>query len=392
MYHDGDQRILVRFPMLLSASVITAFESLDDPRVKRCQRHVLIDIVTIAICAVIANADSWTDIEAYGQAKESFLRQFLILPNGIPSHDTFSRVFAQIDPIKFQTCFLEWIRHLRTIMKNDIIAIDGKTSRRTGDTGIDLSPLHMISAWSTSNQLILGQWRTDEKSNEITAIPQLLDVLDIEKCTVTIDAMGCQTALVEQIRENNADYMISCKENQKRLHADIKSCFENITMQQEGLLPFDYHETISEGHGRHEVRKCWTMSDLTMIRDREKWKDLTSIVMIKSERTIDSKTTEATRYYISSLSSDAARAAHTVRSHWEVENKVHWVLDVVFHDDGSRARIDNSAHNFVILRHIALNLVKQENSLKKSFRQKRLRAGWDDTYLKKIICAGTDEE
>lgn len=341
--------------------------------------------MTIAICAVISNADGWTDIEAYGRAKESFLRQFLELPSGIPSHDTFARVFAKLDPIAFQRCFVRWVDAIRDKLPGDVVAIDGKTSRRTHDATIDLSPLHIVSAWSSANRLVLGQVRVDTKSNEITAIPLLLDMLDLKGCLVTIDALGCQTAIADKIIAQEADYVLACKGNQERIHTDVEQLFTTLRSAEQPAGVLDYLKLTSEGHGRREVREVWTTAHLETLRDRERWIKLQSVACVRSERTSAGETTVETRFYLSSAASNAERLANAIRSHWGVENQVHWVLDVVFADDASRVRINHSAHNLAIIRHIVLNMLRQETTLKSSLRQKRLRAGWDDTYLIKVL-------
>jgi len=371
--------------MNLETSISHYFGHLPDPRIDRCKLHPLIDIITITICAFISNADGCEDIEAYGRAKEPLLRQFLELPHGIPSHDTFERVFARLDPSAFQHCFLNWVAHIRTKLPGDIVAIDGKTSCGTRDVAIDLSPLHLVSAWSAANALVLGQLRTSEKSNEITAIPLLLEVLDITGCIVTIDAMGCQRAIVEKIIEKEADYVITCKANQAHLHDDIEALFARILPISRELTDLTYYQTIDEQHGRREIREYWSTAQLDSLRTKERWNGLQSVTMVRSERQTSTGTTTEIRYFISSLPNDVQRMAHAIRTHWTIENQLHWVLDVVFHEDDSRARIGNLASNLAVIRHITLNMLRQETSLKKSVRQKRLRAGWDDTYMLKVF-------
>jgi predicted transposase YbfD/YdcC len=371
--------------MELETSISRHFGHLPDPRIERCKLHKLIDILTITICAVISNADGCEDIEAYARAKEPLLRQFLELPNGIPSHDTFERVLARLDPNAFQRCFLSWVAHIRTKLPGDVVAIDGKTACGTHDAAIDLSPLHLISAWSSANSLVLGQLRTSDKSNEITAIPLLLDILDIEGCIVTIDAMGCQTAIVEKIIEKDADYVITCKGNQEHLHEDIEILFARLLQQALPLTDLTHHQTITEQHGRREIRDFWSTAQLSSLRTKERWKGLQSVAMVRSERQTSKGSTTETRYFISSLPNDAQRIAQAIRTHWTIENQLHWVLDVVFHEDDSRLRIGNAAQNLAVIRHMSLNMLRQETSYKKSVRQKRLRAGWDDTYMLKVL-------
>lgn len=300
-------------------------------------------------------------------------------------------MFAKLDPASFQSCFLQWVDAIRTKLPGDAVAIDGKTSRRTRDTPIDLSPLHIVSAWSHANHLVLGQVRVDEKSNEITAIPLLLDLLDIKGCLVTIDALGCQTAIAAKIIEREADYVLACKANHEHLYADIQELFASCRAAQAAVPGFDYFKTLEEGHGRREVREVWTTATLESVRDRERWAGFQSAALVRSERTIAGVTSVEHRFYISSAPSDAQRLGSAIRQHWGIENQVHWVLDVVFADDQSRLRIDHSAHNMAIIRHIVLNMLRQETSLKTSLRQKRLRAGWDDTYVLKVLRVELDQ-
>lgn len=367
------------------------FANLPDPRIDRCKQHQLIDIITIAICAVISNADGWLDIEAYGRAKETFLRQFLDLPHGIPSHDTFGRVFARLDPSAFQAAFLAWVDTIRAKLPGDVVAIDGKTDRRTHDRAIDLSPLHIVSAWSCANRLVLGQVRVDEKSNEITAIPLLLQLLDLTDCIVTIDAMGCQVAIAEQIVDQEADYLLACKANQPQLSMDVEQLFTTILQHPPDPTTLDYCTITSERHGRRELREYWSTDQLDTIRDRARWPLLRSVAMVRSTRTDQRGTSVETRHYISSLPIGATRVADAIRQHWGIENPVHWVLDVVFAADESRARIGHAAHNQAIIRHIVLNMIRHETTLKTSLRQKRLRAAWDDAYALKVLQSNPQE-
>lgn len=364
-----------------STSLSRHFADVPDPRIDRCKHHKLIDIISIAICAVLSSADGWTDIEAYGHAKRTFLQQFLELPCGIPSHDTFARVFARLNPTAFQNAFLAWVDTIRAKLPGDVIAIDGKTERRTHDRAIALSPLHLVSAFSAANHLVLGQVRVDSKSNEITAIPLLLSLLDISDCIVTIDAMGCQVAIAEQIVAQGGDYVLACKGNQPQLMRDVERIFAE-PIEEDHL---DRCIITNDGHGRQERREYRSCDQVKDIVDYTRWPHLRSVVMVHSTRTSDGITSEETRYYISSLPLGAERIADAIRQHWGIENRVHWVLDVVFAADDSRARIGNSAHNLAIIRQLVLNVLRQETTLKTSVRQKRLRATWDDAYALKVL-------
>lgn len=365
------------------------FGGLEDPRVERSQRHQLLDMVTVAICAVIGGADNWVEVESFGRAKLTWFQQFLELPNGIPSHDTFGRVFARLDGQQFESCFLEWIDAVREITAGQVIALDGKTLRRSHDKTLGKGAIHMVSAWASANRLVLGQVKVDEKSNEITAIPKLLAALTISGCIVTIDAMGCQQKIAQQIIEQQADYVLAVKENQGHLHEDIKELFAYAhEINFEGVTGRDYHKTVNKGHGRIEIRECWTLTDpefLVYVRNRSAWAGLHTLAMVKAERRVGDKTSCEVRYYISSLPGQAEPVLEAVRSHWGIENQVHWILDVAFREDESRIRKGKAAQNFAIIRHIALNLLKHENTAKCGIKAKRLKAGWDENYLLNVL-------
>lgn len=365
-------------------SIPKHFAHLSDPR-RDNKRHKLVDIITIAICAVICNANTFEHICEFGQAKCEWFKKFLALPHGIPSTDTFERVFARIDPQEFKTCFMEWIQAISQLTKGEVVAVDGKTLRRSHDQNNGKSAIHMVSAWACANGLVLGQIKTEEKSNEITAIPQLLRTLDIQGCIVTIDAMGCQKRISGTIVEKGADYVFSLKGNQSNLHDDVKLYFQNQKNNDFKDVSFDYHETIDAEHGKIEIRKYWTVSDIDWLQGKENWTNLETICMVERERQFKNKTENETSYYIGSLSNNAKLFANAVRSHWRVENSLHWVLDVSFREDESRIRKDHAPDNFAVLRHIALNMIKRETSLKKSIKSKRLRAGWDNDYLLKVL-------
>jgi predicted transposase YbfD/YdcC len=369
------------------ATITEHFSNLEDPRSSN-RWHLLFEIIVIAICAAICGADSWTDVELFGKSKYKWFKQFLELPHGIPAHDTFGRVFALLDTEQFQACFVEWVSAISEVFQGQIIAVDGKTLRRSHDKATGKQALQMVSAWAAQNRLVLGQMKVDEQSNEITAIPELLTLLEIEGCIVTTDAIGCQKAIAQTIVDQNADYVLAVKENQGHLYETFQDLFQYPAEMV--AVGCDYHKTVNKGHGRIEVRECWTTSDpdyLHYISDQlSEWPGLRSLVMVKSERSIvDGETTTKSRYFISSLDSDANLALHAVRTHWEIENKVHWVLDIAFREDDCRVRKENGAENFAILRHIALNLLKKEKSLKCGIKAKRKMAGWDHDYLLKVL-------
>jgi predicted transposase YbfD/YdcC len=369
-------------------STITGyFSELEDPRDDN-RRHLLGDIIVIAICAAICGADSWTDVELFGEAKEKWFKDFLELPHGIPSHDTFGRVFARLNAEEFQRGFREWIAAVEERTQGQVVALDGKQLRRSHDKSLGKKAIYMVSAWASENGLVLGQRKVDDRSNEITAIPQLLDLLEVSGCIVTTDAMGCQTAIAEKAIENNADYVLVVKENQKLLFKTLRGLFNDA--QELHWVDCDYHKTVNKGHGRIEVRECWTTSDpeyLQYIGLLAEWKGLQSIAMIQAERRVGEKTSVKQRYFISSLESNAQRLLHAARTYWEIENKLHWVLDLAFREDECRVRKGKGAQNLAVLRHIALNLLRRESTSKLSIRAKRLKAGWDHAFLLKVLTA-----
>lgn len=367
-------------------TLIEHFSSITDPRIDRTKLHKLIDILVIAICATICGAETWEEFELFGQAKHDWFKTFLQLPNGIPSHDTFRRVLARIDPDQFRQCFLNWVRSVYEITQGQVIAIDGKQPRGSRDRRAGKSAINMVSAWANENRLVLGQVKTDEKSNEITAIPQLLEMLEVAGCIVTIDAIGCQTEIARKIVEKEADYVLAVKGNQGNLFEDVVGYFDWALKNRFNETSYTHHETIDGEHGRLEVRRYYASEDIEWVRNKAEWQGLQSIAMVESERTIEGEgTSHERRYYISSMAANARSLGKAIREHWSVENGLHWVLDVEFGEDASRIRKDHGPENMTVLRHIALNLLKQDKSLKVGIKSKRLKAGWDERYLLKVL-------
>jgi len=361
-------------------NLMSIFGSIEDPRSHINQLHNLVDILLIGIISVICGAETWKQMIEFANSKEEFLRKFLELPNGIPSEDTINRVFSSIDSSQFETCFIDWVNSISNLLKGQVIAIDGKTIRGAKSKG-KKSPVHMVSAWANQNNLVLGQVRVNEKSNEITAIPELIDKLFIEGNIITIDAMGTQTDIADKIIENKADYILAVKENQPQLLEGIKDEFR-FSRDIETDTDVDF------GHGRIETRTCSVISDFQFIEDDNKWNKLQQIIKIESVREFknsDKQPEKATRYYIASLVDTAANYQKNIRSHWGVENKLHWTLDVVFSEDASRKRNNNAAQNYSILLKIALNLLRNEKTEKQGIAGKRLKAGWNEDYLLKVL-------
>ena len=372
----------------MSSKVVISdyFSQLEDSRQEQGKRHQLLEVITIAVCAIIAGGEGWTDMELFAQTKADWLGSFLVLKHGLPSDDTFRRVFEGIDPEKFQKCFMEWIAKVQELTSGQVIPIDGKTVKGSRKKGSKRA-IHMVSAWATSNKVVLGQVKVDDKSNEITAIPELLDLLCIRGCIVTIDAMWCQTEIAQKIIDGGGDYLLAVKKNQGRLYEDIDWLFKLANDDNYAQDGFDQEKTVDKGHGRLEIRRCWTITDkewLTYIRDRARWTQLNTVIKVEATRSQDKPRKPEVRYYICSALAPAKQLLAATRSHWGIENEVHWVLDVLFKEDATRIQEQNSSQNLVVLRHIALNVLRQDKS-KLSLRQKRLKATWNITYLQKLL-------
>ena len=367
------------------------FAGLTDPRVERTRVHRLGELVTIALCAILCGANDWVAVETFGRTKEAWLRTFLALPGGIPSHDTFGRVFARLNPTEFQQCFVAWVQALLGEPPGQVVAVDGKTLRGSADRAHGRDAVHLVSAWATASRLVLGQEATTAKSNEITAIPRLLRLLALEGCVVTIDAMGCQTAIAAQVQAQGADYVLALKGNQPTLLRTVRAAF--AAQDPPDPAPWrpaeqDQAQTLDKGHGRLERRRYRALSDpdlLACLDPTGAWPGLRSVVQVQAERRRGEQRTVEARYYLASLPPDAAALGQAIRDHWGVENDLHWVLDVQFREDACVVRVGEGAHTFAILRQLALNLLRQERTHRGSLATKRFRAALDDTYLGRLL-------
>jgi predicted transposase YbfD/YdcC len=375
-------------------SLVEHFKDLADPRVDRTKDHALIDVLVIAICTLLCGGEGFNDMEDFGKAKQEWFKTFLKLAHGIPAHDTFNRVFAALDPEGFLECFLRWTQSLRQAVHQEIVAVDGKALRRAMNKKENFK--YVVSAWAESNNLVLGQLKVTDKRNEITAVPELLRVLELSGCIVTLDAMGCQKKIAQKIREADADYVLALKGNQETVHEEVKSFLDSTVAQTQAprapgakLSKAAAHlaqvEKVEKDHGRFEIRRYYQSDELNWFADLNKWEGLKSVGMVESIRQIDGEKTTERRYYLASLSLNVELFARAVRSHWGVENKVHWVMDVCFREDQSRARAGYAAENLATLRRLALNMLRKEKTKKRGIKGKQLNASWDHSYLLKLL-------
>ena len=361
------------------------FAIIEDPRIERCKKHTLLDILFLTVSAVLSGAQGWEAIEDFGHAKLEWLKRFIKLSNGIPRHDTIVRVMGRLEPAVLHKCFFEWMNDVVEAIEGDVIAIDGKSFRGSFDKASRKNALHMVNAWSCAGGVALGQVKTSEKSNEITAIPRLLELLEVKKCIVTIDAIGCQKDIAEKILAKKADYVLGVKKNQPALYDDFIQYFENHLLKTEGLPSHaGIFETIDKAHGRIEKRRCWQSTELHYLPAAKEWKGIHSVLRVECERQTAHNTSKEVRYFISSLPLNPERALSAIRQHWFVENQLHWVLDVTFGEDKSRIRRGDAPENMGVLRRLALNICKKHATGESNPRKLR-KAGWDDTFREKLL-------
>jgi predicted transposase YbfD/YdcC len=377
----------------VNASIVEHFRTLEDPRIERTKKHLLLDILVIALCTLLTGGEGFQDMALFGKSKQAWLQTFLALPRGIPSHDTFGRVFARLNPQRFQQCFLSWTQAVAQLTQGALVSLDGKTVRASFDRATASSPLHMLSAWcSDQGGLVIGQIKTEAKSNEITAIPDLLQLLALQGCIVTIDAMGCQTAIAEHIRDQGGDYLLALKSNHKKAYTAVKQhLHEHIEHQLAWRTAENFFDAFDDSHGRTVRRRVWTITDLAALPELAKWPGLQSVIAVETIRMAHqhAPVTSDYRFYISSLARSATAFVAMIRQHWDIENKLHWSLDVTFNEDRCRIRKDHAAENMVAVRHIALNLLRQEHSHRRSLRQKRLLCGLDEHYVLTVLAGAT---
>lgn len=367
-------------------AILTRFENLTDPRVERTKRHLLIDMVTIGLCAAICGADSWVDVEKFGHAKRDWFARFLELPNGIPSHDTFGRVFARLDTAEFLLCLQNWLRSLHLSLKEQGIAIDGKTLRGSFDAASGKSALHVVSAWASGLRLSLGEVAVDGKSNEITAVPKLLELLELTGAVVTLDAMHCQKDTLAAIRGKGADYLVPVKDNQPKLYGLVLEAFLAYGEDDYQAREVKQYRTVERNRGRDEERIVYVAPPPPELRNHAEWLDVRSMVMVYRATTRNGRLTEETSYYISSLPPAVKKIAGYIRGHWGIENTLHWTLDVIFAEDRSRIRTGHGPEIASLFRKLALLVLQQDTTSRGSLRGKRLQAGWNEDFLERLLC------
>lgn len=368
---------------LQKGSVLRHFYALKDFRQKKKVKHKLIDIIVIIVCAVASGAETFSDIALYAECKAEWLKSILELPNGIPSHDTIERIMRWLDPEEFRKCFLNWVRGVAKLTNGEIVAIDGKALRGSKDG--EKGPIYIVSAWARANGIVLGQMKVNEKTNEIKAIPELLKLLTVKGCIVTIDALGCQKDIAKEIISKEADYVLSLKENHPLLHQEIEQFFMDYRKDGFKDIACDYHEEYSKGHGRIEKRKYWITEEIEWLTVKEEWQGLKSIGMTECTKEIDGVKTKEVRYHLCSIPQDARQYATAARGHWGIENSLHWVLDVVFREDSSRIRKDCGPENMALVRHVFYNLLKNDKETKLSMRKKKLKAEWSHDYAMSLV-------
>jgi predicted transposase YbfD/YdcC len=372
-------------PTTKGQSLIECLAEVNDPRIERCRQHKLIDILFIAVCATICGADGFTEMEEFGRAKEAWLRQFVELPNGIPSHDTMGRVLARIKPTELERSVAKWVQAVVQLRQGEIVPIDGKTLRRSYDRATGQAAIEVVSAWAHSLRLTLGQVKVADDSNEITAVPEVLRLLELRGCLVTVDALNTQKQIVSQIREKEADYVVALKGNHPTMLGEVADVLATVRAGHSVGYQISHHRTVDGEHGRIETREYWQMDAPDRLSEKDQWRDLSSIGMVEATREVGGKTSTEVRYYLSSLPVQVERFAEAVRGHWGIENSCHWILDVVFGEDQSRVRVGYAAQNLALIRRVALGLLQQEKTLKRGVKTKRLKAALDVRYLLKIL-------
>lgn len=367
-------------------SLVAQFAELHDPRAPLGVRHNLEAVLTIALCAIICGADTWVEIAEFGRARQAWFATFLDLPHGIPSHDTFGRVFAALDPEQFERCFRAWTQGLAPALDAQVVALDGKALRRAHDAGS--RPLQVVSAWASETRLVLAQRAVPDKTNELGALPLVLEMLVLTGCIVTIDAMGTYASIAQAITDKGADYVLALKGNQGRMEQDVQALFADAAAVQYAGVVHSYDRVVDGGHGRIEIRETWAITDpayLAYADPQQTWPELRSLVLVRAERRSGTKASVEQRYYLSSLGAPAPEIGAAIRAHWGIENSVHWVLDVAFRQDENRARVRHAARNLATLHHLALNLLREEKTARVGISAKRHKAGWDHTYLLRVL-------